>query len=69
MQKEADKTDVDYVIYTMTAIVSWYDMYVFCQSRSSCNGCPYKHKGICDKTSTFDIMKRSAEIFRYFLES
>lgn len=69
MQKEEQQTkNVDYVIYAMASVVEWYDLWTMCQTRSSCIGCPYYRRGICDKESTLNVMKRAAEIFRDFLE-
>lgn len=71
MQKQDQKQqeqNIDYVIYAMASVVHWNDLYEFCQERSSCMGCPYKSRLMCERESTLNVMKRAAEIFRDFLD-
>lgn len=57
------------VIDTMKLVVQWHDMRYMCLSRSSCIGCPYHGKMLCNRYSTEDIMLVASAIFRDYLEN
>ncbi len=59
---------LEYVVMAMALVVEWYDLMTFCESRSTCIGCPYRHKNMCDKRSTVSVLKSAAELFKAFLE-
>lgn len=68
-ENERIEAELDYVIRAMALVVEWHALTVFCESRSTCIGCPYRHKNMCGKVSTVSVLKSAAEIFRYFFEA
>ena len=62
-----EKAEAEYVVDAMRLIVAWHDLEEFCQSRTTCTGCPYSKKNVCDRKSTYQVMVDAAKIFRHFL--
>ena len=58
-----------YILDAMRLVVAWDDMETFCQSRSTCKGCPYASGKACDRMSTQSVLEKAAEMFRFFLHS
>lgn len=56
------------VVEYMKKIVRWREMYEICINRPNCTGCPYKKSELCDKESTANVLRSSADIFQEFLE-
>ena len=60
--------DMTPVIDAMNALIKWEELETFCQARTYCDGCPYHKTKPCDKTSTENVLRMTAIVFREFLQ-
>ena len=66
-ESEYQKCILEKTELAMKLIVEWRKMRTFCQNRSTCEGCPYKHRKECDAVSTEVVLEKAADTFNEYL--
>lgn len=55
------------LIHAMRKVMFWQKLREVCLSRTKCKGCPYYTSGVCERSTTEDILKEARTVFKQYL--